>query len=259
MVIQPFDETAAIILAAGNRELPDDPGDGKISKNLADIDGKPVICHVVGAPMNAGIPAHKIVVVVKPELRERFQKVLPPGIQLAEQQTARGSADAIREVLHQGMLPVCKQVFILMGDQPTMRSKTLQGMLHKHRQSKRVVTVSEFKASRSHPAFKKCGIIIRDGKTQQFLEVARNGISGQAVRQLHAGPYIFKRSWLVDCINQLPTEYDGEQHVYLAVQAAAIVNGVTLFHIADPWEALGVDIIESLNAIRQDNRAYLNR
>lgn len=259
MQIHSLADTAAIILAAGNRQHLDDPGAGRVSKNLALIGDKPVISHVVGAPMNAGIPPHKIVVVVKPALRQQFQAVLPLGIQLAEQHEARGSADAIREVLNQSMLPVCKQVFILMGDQPTMRSKTLQAMFYKHQQSKRVVTVSEFKANRDHPAFKKCGIIIRDEVTKQFREIARSDAAAPGTRQLHAGPYLFKRSWLVDSVKQLPTVYEGEQHVYLAVQAAAVVGGVNLFHIADAWEALGVDTYESLVAIREDNRTFLTR
>lgn len=258
MVIQPIVDTAVIVLAAGNRQLFDDLGAGKISKNLADIHGTPVICHVVGAPMNAGIPSHKIVVVVKPELREQFKQALPHGILLAEQREARGSADAVRHILEQEMLPVCENVVILMGDQPNLRSQTLVTMHQRHRQSGRVVTVSEFKANRNHPAFKKCGIIIRDARTHQFLEIAKSDQQAPGPQQLHAGPYIFRRRWLVDCVRQLPTTFDGEQHVYLAVKAAAMVNGVNLSHIADAWEALGVDTYESLTAIRDSNRAYLH-
>lgn len=257
MATQALPDTAVIILAAGNRQLLDDPGAGKTSKNLADIHGKPVICHVVGAPINAGIPPHKIVVVVKPELHDEFKRVLPHGIQLAEQREARGSADAIREILDQQMLPVCENLFVLMGDQPNMRSQTLRTMFQRHRQSGRMVTVSEFKGNPSHEAFKKCGIIVRDPLTQQFREIAKSDLQRSGPRQLHGGPYVFRRRWLVECISQLPTQYEGEQHIYSAVKAAAVIHGVNVFHIADAWECLGVDTYDSLMAIRKNDRAYL--
>ncbi len=231
--------------------------EGNGPKTLADLNGEPVIRHVVNNAIAAGIPAHKVTVVVKRVLEDDFRKVFRgTDVRLAFQDVARGSAHAAQLVMEQGQLAPCKHVLMLMGDQPNLQPSTLLSMMTRHAQSKRLVTVATFRGSRTRMAFKKCGAILYENGR---LTIARPATTVDQVIDLHAGPYAFLRSWLHECITHIDFSQTGEVHVYLAVEAAApLGNGILTFPITDPWEALGVDTYDALAAIRRGDRNYLN-
>lgn len=247
---------SCIVLAAGDSTSFINP-EGNGPKTLADLNGKPVIRHVVDNAIAAGIPAHKVTVVVKRALEDDFRKVFRgTDVRLAFQDAARGSAHAAQLVMEQGQLAPCKQVLILMGDQPLLQPATLSNMMVRQAQGKRLVTVATFRGNRMRSAFKKCGAILYESGR---LTIARPAATVDQAIDLHAGPYAFLRSWLHECIMHIDFNRPGEVHVYLAVEAAATLgNGVLTFPIADAWEALGVDTYDALQAIRQGDRSYLN-
>ncbi len=248
---------SCIVLAAGDRQHPDDLGDGRLSKNLADLNGKPVILRVVDHVIASGIPAHRITVVVKRALAQKFREVFGAiDVRLAFQDVALGSADAVRLVMEQGQLAPCTHVLLLMGDQPSTRPETLMSMCKRHESGKRLITVATFDGNRAHPAFKKCGVIRSD---RGRFTITREAATLNLNVQLHAGPYVFLRSWLYQCITHIDWQQEGEIHVYRAVEAAAALgNGILEFPIADAWEVLGIDTYDALQAIRQGDRSYLN-
>lgn len=248
---------SCIVLAAGDRQHPEDPGDGKLAKNLALINGKPVIRHVVDNAIAAGVPAHKVTVVVKQKLEDNFRQVFADtDVRLAFQDVARGSADAVRLVIEQDRLAMCRHVLMLMGDQANFLPSTLTSLMARHKNIGKLVTVTTFLANRSHPAFQKCGVVITD--VLGHFSITRPDIWGPEM-PLHAGPYVFRRSWLHECITHINWNLPGEIHVYLAVAAAAALgNGILTYDIPDPWEALGIDTYEALQAIRRGDRSYLN-
>jgi CTP:molybdopterin cytidylyltransferase MocA len=248
---------SCIILAAGDRQHPDDHGDGKLSKNLADLNGKPVIRHVVDNAIASGIPPHRITVVVKRSLASHFREVFADvDVRLAYQDVARGSADAVRLVMEQGQLAPCKHILLLMGDQPSIRPETLMSLCKRHEREQRLITVATFAGNRAHPAFKKCGVI---RTVHGRFTITREAATLNLDVWLHAGPYVFLRSWLHECITHIDWEQDGEINVYRAVEAAAALgNGILEFPIADAWEALGIDTYDALEAIRRGDRKFLN-
>ncbi len=247
---------SCIILAAGDSTSFVNP-EGNGPKTLADLNGTPVIRHVVDNAIAAGIPAHKVTVVVKRALEDDFRKVFRgTDVRLAFQDIARGSADAVRLVMEQGQFSPCKHVLLLMGDQPNMLPMTLKRLIDCHGESTRLVTVATFVGNRAHPAFRKCGVIGNDAE-QRFAILRPQ--RWEAKMLMHAGPYVFRRSWLHECITHIDWSQQGEIHVYLAVTAAAALgHGILTVSIPDVWEVLGVDTYEALQIIRRGDRSYLN-
>ncbi len=248
-----------IILAAGNRAHPEDSGDGKISKLLADINGIPAIRKLINTVIAAGIPGHRITVVVKRSLEANFRKVFEgTDVRLAFQNVARGSADAVRLVLEQGALSPCKHFLLLMGDQVNITPGTILQLMTRHRRKGPLVTVTTFTGDRRHPAFTKCGVISTDA-VGNFKIHRPKPEENTANMLMHAGPYAIQRSWLQECIGHIDWSRETETHVYVVVAAAAALGkGVDVLHVPDQWEVLGTDTFASLTAIRENNRDFLN-
>lgn len=246
-------EFGCIVLAAGNRAHPEDDGDGSISKNLADLKGKPVLRHVIDIAIAAGIRSRQITVVVKPELSDRASKFIVDE-RIATQPNATGSIDAVRCAYEQHKLPPTEHLLVLMADQPNLNPAKVNHFMDRHRRSGKLVTVSTFHGDRNHVWYRKCGIIHRD-VNGRLEAIVRSQFPAQTKSQeLHAGPWVFNRVWLELCMLGIPKQHEGEIHLYSAAQAAACVFGVGTFMIGTPQEVLGIDHFEALQHIRSKHR-----
>ncbi|RJO58862.1 hypothetical protein C4546_04640 [Candidatus Parcubacteria bacterium] len=251
-----LNDFGCVILAAGDRKHPQDPGLGTKAKNLADFNGRPVIAWVVDKAIKAGLNPEQITLVIKPELSEHFRAAVPPVIRFAGQSQATGSVDALRAAIEQRVLPNCEHLLILMGDQPNLNPAKLNHFMLRHRKNRKLVTISTFYGNRNHPWFKKCGIIRRD--VNGFFEaIVKSPIPAKKTQELHAGPYCFNTKWLQLCLKQLPLKHEGEIHVYVAAEAAAHIYGAETFQIGTAEEILGIDTFDALEHLRQKTKNNL--
>ncbi len=125
----------AIILAAGkgtrmNSDLP---------KVVHPVGGAPMVHAVVNACREAGCTRIVLVVGYKQELvRSTFSGENARGIEFAEQTEQLGTGHAVqccREVLSKEARSEHQPVFVLAGDGPLIRAKTLRTLLDRHRAS----------------------------------------------------------------------------------------------------------------------------
>lgn len=242
-----------IILAAGDRAHPEDAGLGAVSKNLADLQGKPVLQHVINVAKRAGVSPEKTTIVTKPGLRQYVEPLCTDGARIATQEKATGSIDAIRAAHDQHVMPTTEHLLILMGDQPCLNPEKVRSFMQQHRKSGMLVTVSAFQGHRDQTWYQKCGIIHRDPDLN-FEAIVRSQVPVHRSQELHAGPWAFDTKWLVMCMMHIPRNHYGEIHVYCAAEAAARVFGVGTFSIGTAKEVLGIDHFEALQHIRSKQR-----
>lgn len=250
-------EKHAVILAAGDRALTDDPIKPNlthISKMFAPLGQKTVIWWVVNNALEA---VEQITLIIKPEREACFRLLLPSRyfgkkIRFAFQPKARGSADALRCAYLDNAIPQAGEILLLMGDQPLFPGKhfrcLLDSLFGQNRLQQTLVTISTMEIPPDDPDFIKCGVVEIDDD-RNFKGIVKKST---APKLWHAGPYVFKGDFLQKSILDLPTDFEGEQHVYLVVQKALSLGPekVTTFEV-DYKDARGVDSIKALQHVRE--------
>src|SRR5438309_2151788 len=95
-------------------------------KLLHPLCGRPMIAWPVSAALAAG--AGRVVVVDGPD--RRLADTLAGRVELAVQEEARGTADAVKAAA--AHIDAAGTVIVLAGDVPLIRAETLRGLLEHH-------------------------------------------------------------------------------------------------------------------------------
>lgn len=119
----------AVIMAAGKGTR---MGEGDLPKVLYPVAGKPMLWWVVKACQDVGVSRCVVVVGYKSdEVRQSLEGV--EGIEFAEQGDPKGTAHAAQVTRHLFEGQPETDLFVLAGDGPLIRTKTLARLLEVHR------------------------------------------------------------------------------------------------------------------------------
>jgi len=244
-------QLAAVVLAAGlGKRMKSD-----LPKVLHPLAGRPLIQHVVEAvrPLN---PARLVVVVGQggDQVRAALEKPVfsektgfLSEIVFVEQPERRGTGHAVMQA--EAALPGYRDVLVLYGDMPLLRSTTLQSLWDCYRAGDSPLAMLIVSAERS----RGFGRVLRDaaGRIQAIVEEAECTPEQLAIRELNVGVYCFDAGWLWSHLPRLPLHADkgpAGEYFLTDLVAMAVAEGYDIPGLVthDAVEALGVNTPEHL-------------
>ena len=235
-----MNKTAAIILAAGrgSRMKSDKP------KVIFELAGKPMINRVVETANKINSDLIAIVVGYK---REQVIDVVPKNsnIKFVEQVQQNGTGHAVM-VTEETFKDFDGDVFILCGDVPLLRYKTLEKIQEQHRKLNASCTVLT--------AFMddalKYGRIVRntDNNVQRIVEFKDATEDEKEIKEINTGIYCFDAKDLFKALQRIDS--NNNQNEYYLTDTLEILNNenklVTSVILDDMVEASGVNSKEQL-------------
>ncbi len=243
---------AAIILAAGKgtrmgSDLP---------KVCHPVGGRAMVCAVVDACLEAGCEKVVVVVGYKRELVEEALGEFGGRVEFALQERQRGTGDAVLAALPNLDDDLDRDVFVLAGDGPLIRSQTLSRLLDEHRNAGAAATLATSVIADPDGY----GRIVReaDGAFVAIVE-QKNATPGQLeIREVNPSYYCFGGRDLAEAVDALEeNEVSGE--VYITdVPSILKARGrtVRVVDAVPPEDVLSVNTPEQLAEV---DRVYRSR
>lgn len=254
--VPPSEERApqAIILAAGKgtRMQSDLP------KVCHEVGGRPMVCAVVDACLDVGCSRVVAVVGYKQELVREALAEYGDTVAFAEQPEQLGTGHAVR-CAADAFEPNAREgldVFVLCGDGPLIRPKTLHAMLDRHTTSEASATLATAVLDDSTGY----GRIVRDdnGAFQRIVEQKNASEQELAIREVNPSYYCFDAAGLFDALDKVErNELTGEYYV-TDVPELMLGGGQTVEVIdaVPPEDVLSINTLEHLAEV---DRIYRSR
>ncbi|MEM1331749.1 MAG: NTP transferase domain-containing protein [Planctomycetota bacterium] len=233
---------AAIILAAGkgtrmNSDLP---------KVCHEIGGRPMVCAVVDACLAAGCKRVVAVVGYKQELvREALAGYSQVEYTVQREQLGTGHAVLCAEPAFTET-DLRRDVFVLCGDGPLIRSETLRAILGVHRERGAAATLAT--SVIDDPS--GYGRIVRDGDGR-FTGIVeqKNATEEQlGIREVNPSYYLFRAGAMFDALNRVErNETTGEYYVTdVPSMLAGDGERVEVIEAVPPEDVLSINTPEQL-------------
>lgn len=217
-------QLTVIILAAGKGKRMNNPDTPKV---MAELDGKPLIGHVLGQ-VRLLEPQQTIVVVGhhKEQVMEYVTKEFGSAIEFAVQEQQLGTGHAVREAepkLHS----FTDDVLILSGDVPLLRASTMMNFVTEHRRYKPLVAASVLTMDCEDPT--GYGRIVRsdDGEFLRIVEEKDATPEEKAIKEVNSGIYIVSSHLLFATLQELSN--DNVQGEYYLTDIIGILRGKRFF------------------------------
>lgn len=231
---------SAVILAAGKGKRTGLP----YPKVLHPLCGKPMIQWVVETISQSLVP-HEIIIVIPPEYKADFSRLLTGPITFVTQPEPLGTGHALQTALHKSNQKK-GTVFVACGDTPLLSSDICQTMFSFHRQNKSDVTL----LTTNVPDPAGYGRVVRNPKRriQKIVEERDASPKEKVITEINAGTYCFERNALETALPNLTQK--NVQHEYYLTDCIAWLIGrrkkVSVFPIVH-WEAaLGVNNLKQM-------------
>jgi len=203
---------SAIVLAAGKgtrmgSDLP---------KVCHEVGGRPMVCAVVEACLEAGCERVIAVVGYKRELVRDALDGFGNAVEYAVQEEQLGTGHAVRcaEPAYEKIIAerTPHDVFVLAGDGPLIRAQTLRGVLERHRADAAAATLAT--SVIDDPT--GYGRIVRDadGAFLRIVEQKNAGEDELKIREVNPSYYCFEAARLFDALSRVQRDQlSGEYYV----------------------------------------------
>jgi bifunctional UDP-N-acetylglucosamine pyrophosphorylase / glucosamine-1-phosphate N-acetyltransferase len=198
-------QLTALIMAAGHGTRMR----SSLAKVLHPVCGVPMVQWVIEAAQEAG--ADRVVCITRPG--EGVHESLPPNIEAADQTEGEGTGSAI--LAARDAIARSERVIILSGDVPLTSADTIKHLLETHEREQASATL--LTTEQLDPT--SYGRIVRespDGPVERIVETkSTEGIPPEtlAIREINIGTYVFDAADLLDALEQVPTEPNGERYL----------------------------------------------
>lgn len=243
---------ALVILAAGEGKRMREAVKNDLPKVLQPLRGKPLISHLIDGLQGAHVTWPPVIVIgykgekVQQELGPHYiyvwgKKLLGTGYAVLQTRTAlEGKAD---------------HIVVLYGDHPLVPLTVVNAIVAAHVEHDNTITlatatVPDFDDWRAGLA--SYGRIIRDGngKPQKIVEYKDATDEERAIREVNAGYYCFRASWLWSHLEQLQNNNAQGEYYLTDLLGVAIAEGERVEAVPiDPKAALGVNTFEDLRRV----------
>jgi len=224
----------------------------ELPKALAPLGGKPMIKHLLESVDETGVDKKPIIVVgyekelVIKELGDKYEYVVQAE-QLGTGHAVMVARDACRDA---------KNIVVISGDQPFIKSNTIKKLLDKHLNSGANLTISttllpDFEDWRE--AFVTYGRIIRkDGKIidREIKDCSEEELK---IKEVNVSCFAFRADWLWNNINKLDRNKNAQKEYQLTDlwQIASENNEKIVDMQIDAKETLGVNSKEELEILEK--------
>lgn len=223
----------------------------KVSYPVAD---RPIIQWVVGACREAGVSR---CVVIVGHRGEEVRAILAnqPDCVFVEQREQLGTGHAVMMAADEFKNTPPTDVFVLAGDAPLIRPRTLQQLLQTHRDSHATATLAT--AVLDNP--EGYGRIIRspDGTFEAIVEQRDATPQQKLIREVNSSYYCFRSDLLFQVLSRL-TKRNAQGEYYLTDAPRLLLESghrVALVEAVPPEDVLGVNTPEQLDEVDKILRA----
>jgi bifunctional UDP-N-acetylglucosamine pyrophosphorylase / glucosamine-1-phosphate N-acetyltransferase len=219
----------------------------RIPKLLHPLCGRPIIDWTVSAAQDAGAAA--VVVVDAPG--EPLRSSLDGRVQVAVQEVARGTADAVRAAA--AFIDPDLPVIVLNGDGPLIRAQTLTALAEAHTREGAAATMVTMEMV--DPS--GYGRVVRalDGTVEKVVETKEPGDATPLeleIREVNTGIFAFDGAELLRALEQVQS--DNAQGEFYLPDVIPIMRAhersVVAFEIEDADETMGINDRRDLAAVR---------
>jgi len=247
-----MDNFRIIILAAGEgkRMKADRP------KVLVELNGKPLLHHLLESVAASGVDAGPIVVIAAGERGQMVKDATKDmSGEYVVQDKQKGTGHAVATA--QSASGDASHVMVLYGDHPLVSPETIRRAAEAHQSSGSVITlmtatVPDFEDWRQN--FKDFGRIVRDekGNISSIVERKDSTSDQLKIKEVNPAYFCFNAKWLWESLPILTTknaqgEYYLTDLVRMAFEQGRPIHSVPI----DPKEALGVNSSEQLEIAKQ--------
>jgi bifunctional UDP-N-acetylglucosamine pyrophosphorylase/glucosamine-1-phosphate N-acetyltransferase len=223
-----------IVLAAGQGTRMK----SKTPKVLHDVCGQPMVAWPVAAAREAG--AERVVVVGGPD--RALEGRLPEGVELAVQEVARGTGDAVRAAAP--LVGRDDRVVVLMGDAPLVTAGTIRALAGTDGDGVAAVMTLTDPSGYGRVVRDADGVVLRVVETKVEGDATPEEL---AIHEVNAGLYAFTGGALVDALERLTP--DNAQGEYYLPDVLPLLGRVAAVEVP-PDAALGVNDRVDLAEVR---------
>jgi UDP-N-acetylglucosamine diphosphorylase/glucosamine-1-phosphate N-acetyltransferase len=195
-------------------------GEGDLPKVLYPVADKPMLWWVVKACRDAGVSRCVVVVGYKAdEVRRSLQGL--DGIEFAEQNDPKGTAHAVQVTRPLFEDQAATDLFVLAGDGPLIRTKTLARLLEVHRRRKASATLAT--SIIDDPS--GYGRIVRgpDGGLERIVEQKDATPQQLQIQEVNPSYYCFDSEALFSALDEVRSQ--NSQGEYYITDVPAILKG----------------------------------
>ncbi len=213
---------------------------GKTPKPLVEMNGKPLILHVIDNVKSIFNDA-KIRVVVGKNNSEKIRERLGKSFEYVIQPKALGTADALKYGIEG--IKAEENVLVMYADTPLIRPSSISGILNFHRLKKADVTLLTGLSSKKYPY----ALVVKD-KSKKLLYVEEEmRPSDSPPWEYNIGMYVVKAGKILPLFSEIRPASKGEYYIPELVNVA-IRKGfkVQTYMSFDESEYLGVNTKEDL-------------
>lgn len=193
--MKPTQDKVAVVLAAGKgtRMKTDQP------KVAVELNGKPLLLHVLDHLKGSGVERIVVVVGYKKELVQSLCSKIP-GVTFAEQKEQLGTAHALL-CAETELKDFQGSVIVACGDVPMITSETFSNIVKQHKEN-------EFSATVLSAVVEKptgYGRIIRNssGEVTAIVEEKDSSAEEKLINEINTGTYVFDGEGLFDSLRKI--------------------------------------------------------
>ncbi len=246
-----YDNLAVIILAAGKGTRMK----SELAKVLHTLNAKSMISYVVETAVK--IASDQVLVVighqaqaVKNEVERQFK------VGFAHQKALLGTGDAVKSALPH-LDETIKNVLIISGDVPLIKTKTIHDLLSMHQKKKAKASV--LAVDMDNPTGYGRIILNEDGNVACIREEVDATQKELNIKTVNTGIYCFNKSLLSLALDQIKP--DNKQAEYYLTDVIEIIqknNGqIGVMTVDDPTRVMGVNTAEELEKAEHLLRLHL--
>ena len=237
----------AIILAAGKGTR---MVEGDLPKVVLPVAGRPMVCWVVDACRAAGVERCIVIVgyrgeLVRQALADQRDCVF---VEQTEQLGTGHATQVARPVLGDGD---ATDLFVLAGDGPLIRARTLSRLLEVHRRSKAAATLAT--AVLDDP--EGYGRIVRNGDSSfaAIVEQADATADQLKINEVNLSYYCFRSDRLFDALLQVRNDNQKGEYYLTDVPGLLKQQGdrVTVIEAVPPQDVLSINTAQQLAQVDQ--------
>lgn len=236
-----------VILAAGEGKRMG----GSLPKVMHELNGKPLVAHVVSAVEALRLPVKPVVVVSSNNTS--VQEHIGIRVDYVIQDASLGTGQAV-QCAEPALRGRVDDVVVLYGDMPFITAASIRRLIDEHLEKGNALTmftctVPDFIGWRA--PFANFGRVIRRaGAIAQIVETKDATAEELAVKELSTCYYCLAADWLWEHLKQLKNDNEqGEYYLTDLVQMAIAEKKKISSIPIDPKEALGVNTKEDLEVI----------
>lgn len=220
----------------------------QMPKVLVPLKGRPMLDYLLSSVAEIS-PELKTVVVVSPENKKMITDALQKyDVEYAIQEQQLGTGHAVLSA-RDSIDPRATDIFVLNGDHPFYRPKTIKNFIHKHEGVISMITLPLPDFSDWHAIFSHWGRVIRDevGHVIGIKEFKEASEAEQKILEVNPNCFCFNKDWFFSNIDKVRD--NNKAHEFYLTDMVKIAtdsgNKVKAFTI-DPQEAIGINSPEEL-------------